>query len=59
MDTGNMQSGVMAFLILWFIFGALGAVLDLFASKERSAVLGLLASFGLGFLLGGEDDCDV
>lgn len=58
-DTGNMLSGVMAFLMLWFIFGALGAVLGLFTSKEGGAVVGLLAIFGLGFLLGGDDDCDL
>ena len=58
-DTGNMLSGVMGFMILWFIFAALGAILDLLTTKEGSAVLGVLAIFGLGFLLGGDDDCDV
>ena len=58
-DTGNMLSGVMGFMILWFIFAALGAILDLLTTKEGGAVLGLLAIFGLGFLLGGDDDCDV
>ena len=54
-----MLSGVMGFMILWFIFAALGAILDLLTTKEGSAVLGVLAIFGLGFLLGGDDDCDV
>lgn len=37
MDTGNVLSGVMGFLILWFIFAALGAILELFTTKEGGA----------------------
>lgn len=59
LDTGNMLSGVVGFLILWFIFAAIGGIFNLLTSKEGGLVLGLLAIFGLGFLLGSDDDGDV
>ncbi len=58
-DSGNVATGVIAFLFIWFVFTVLDAFVGLLTSKEGGVILGVLAIFGLGFLLGGDDDCDV
>lgn len=55
----NFVLAVILALLLRFLLGALGLVIELFTTKEGGVILGLLALFGLGFLLGSGGDDEI